>query len=239
MELVNRMKLFIGKKSINLITREEDFLRIISWGCKEKIITYVNQNTVNLFHENGEYLKTISNEFLCVLDGAGLWLSALFKNVRCERISFTDALIKFFEVLIEKRMRLYFVGGSYNIETLQKKIYPINITGYANGYFKRYDWRLELEELNRADVIMLGMGQPRQEYIALEIKSLIKNKIIICCGAFMDYYTGTVRRAPLIMQKYGLEWLYRIYDNPRLYGKRYLVGIPKFLLKMKDLNYVK
>ncbi|MGK9367472.1 WecB/TagA/CpsF family glycosyltransferase [Melioribacter sp. Ez-97] len=234
------MKLIIRKESINLITQEELFLRTITYGnSTEKLITYINQNTVNLLHNDNEYLKSISREFLCVWDGTGLWLSALFKNIRCERILFTNALIKFLGILNEMKMKMYFVGGNYNVESLRKKISPIKLTGYTSGYCSKYDWSSKLEELNRADVVMIGMGQPRQEYTALELKKFIKNKIIVCCGAFMDYYTGTARRAPLIMQKYGLEWFYRIYENPGKYGKRYLVGIPKFLFRMKNLSYEK
>ncbi|MGK9476981.1 WecB/TagA/CpsF family glycosyltransferase [Melioribacter sp. OK-6-Me] len=232
------MKLIIGNESINLITKESDFIEIFAEELnnqKDKIITYINMNTINLLYENNEYLRFMSKECLCMVEGTGMWLSLLCKNVRTKRVLFTDVLLNFFKIICKRKMKLYFIGGNYNVELLHKKIYPLKLSGYLNGYSNKYDWSSIVEELNKADLIMIGMGQPRQEIMAIELKSLLNEKHIICCGAFMDYYTGVTRRAPSLLRNCGMEWLYRIYDNPQLYWKRYLIGIPKFIFRAKGV----
>ncbi len=235
------MKLIISNESINLITKENDFMAIFTEEMnnrKDKIITYINMNTINLLYKDYEFLRLISKECICMAEGTGMWLS-LYKNLRTKRILFTDVLLNVFKILGKKEMKLYYIGGNYNVEQLRKKIYPLKLSGYVNGYCDKYEWSSMVEELNKADLILIGMGQPRQEIVAIELKRLLKEKHIICCGAFMDYYTGLTRRAPLLMRNYGLEWLYRIYNNPRLYWKRYLIGIPKFIFRTKDLIFEK
>ena len=81
------------------------------------------------------------------------------------------------------------------------------------------------------DLLWIGMTAPKQEKWAY----MYWNELDIHChcgtiGAVFDFYAGTVKRAPLWMQKAGLEWLHRLLSNPRRLWKRYIIGNARFIL---------
>ena len=79
-----------------------------------------------------------------------------------------------------------------------------------------------------ARFLFLGIGSPRQERFAFEHRDRI-HAVQLCVGAAFDFLAGTKKMAPAWMQKCGLEWLYRLFSEPRRLGKRYLVGNSRFL----------
>lgn len=81
---------------------------------------------------------------------------------------------------------------------------------------------------SEADIIWVGLGAPKQERWMYEHRDKVCG-VMIGVGAGFDYYAGTIRRAPLWMQKMSLEWLYRLLQDPKRLLKRYLVTNFKFL----------
>ena len=80
-----------------------------------------------------------------------------------------------------------------------------------------------------AHVVFVGLGCPKQELWMAQHRSRI-HAVLVGVGAAFDYHAGTLKRAPLWMQKHGLEWCYRLYKEPRRLWKRYLVGNTLFVL---------
>jgi exopolysaccharide biosynthesis WecB/TagA/CpsF family protein len=77
------------------------------------------------------------------------------------------------------------------------------------------------------------MGMPRQEQLAQQLRSTASNSpLIICGGAILDFLGGKVGRAPRWMQAIGVEWLYRLYREPKRLFKRYVLGNPVFMLRL-------
>ncbi len=80
-----------------------------------------------------------------------------------------------------------------------------------------------------ATLIVLAMGMPKQERIAKLLKRGLKGRcLIVCGGAILDFQAGKVMRAPKLFQTFGLEWLYRLINEPARMFHRYVIGIPKF-----------
>lgn len=79
------------------------------------------------------------------------------------------------------------------------------------------------------DIVFLCVGMPKQEQWALHYASQLPGGIVLCVGAAMEFAIGMQRRAPQWMQSAGLEWLWRLVNNPRRLWRRYLVDDPKFL----------
>jgi len=93
-----------------------------------------------------------------------------------------------------------------------------------------------------ANVLVVGVGAPKQEkWINEYKKSLPKIKNFMALGATIDFEAGIIRRAPYILQKYGLEWMFRLINEPRRLWKRYLIDDLPFIIlilkqKMKKYN---
>lgn len=85
---------------------------------------------------------------------------------------------------------------------------------------------------SKPDVIWVGVGSPRQAFIASRLKILIPHATIFCVGAALELLTGTKSIAPAWMQQAGLEWFYRLLHEPARLWKRYLVDIPIYLLRL-------
>ena len=150
-----------------------------------------------------------------------------FNNHLCERFS-------------GKGSRLFLIGGNFSeslIEEVQLKK-KLNICGYKNGYFNSDEIPELIKKINNsgADIILIGMGVPKQELLAAELSEKVKVDIIICVGNFFEFYFGTKKRAPALLRNSGFEWLFRLFTEPKRLWKRYLIGITLFLyriLKMK------
>ena len=83
-------------------------------------------------------------------------------------------------------------------------------------------------------LIVLGMGMPKQERLALKIKDMLSDNdvLIVNGGAIIDRISGVVERAPSWMAENGLEWLYRLCKEPGRLFRRYVIGNPMFLLRV-------
>jgi exopolysaccharide biosynthesis WecB/TagA/CpsF family protein len=79
-------------------------------------------------------------------------------------------------------------------------------------------------------LIILGMGMPRQEIVALALRAALHRPcLIVCGGAILDFLGGRVPRAPRLLQGLGLEWAWRLAREPRRLFRRYVLGNPVFI----------
>jgi len=140
------------------------------------------------------------------------------------------------ELADKKRYRVYFLGARQNIlEDLLSyvsKTYPnLVIAGARNGYYSETD-EPEIAaaiKQSEADIIFIGITSPKKEIFLLKWKNELGVSICHGVGGSFDVLAGKVERAPELLQRYGLEWLYRVYQEPRRMWKRYLVTNSKFI----------
>jgi len=109
---------------------------------------------------------------------------------------------------------------------LQKQ--GINIIGARDGYFDKETEKNILKEIRglKPDILIVGMGMPRQEEWAAAYLHTLPCKITLCLGGTIDIFAGNVRRAPKIMRRVGLEWLWRLLTNPS--RARRMLDLPRF-----------
>ncbi len=128
---------------------------------------------------------------------------------------------------------VYLFGASEDVvkmssEKLQSD--NINVVGLHNGFFseEQYsDIKKEILTL-KPDVVVLALGQPKQEKIALELSNLLESRFF-CVGGSLDVYSGKIKRAPKIFIRLHLEWLYRLLLEPRRITRQ--LAIPMFIAK--------
>jgi N-acetylglucosaminyldiphosphoundecaprenol N-acetyl-beta-D-mannosaminyltransferase len=87
------------------------------------------------------------------------------------------------------------------------------------------------EQLNaaRPDLVLMALGAPKQELLIDQLAERVKPAVLLGIGASLDFIAGTVKRAPPLMRRAGLEWAYRLSQEPKRLWRRYLVDDPQFL----------
>ena len=204
------------------------------------LLTYFNQHCFNIYFSNKSYRNLIDSHFLCYLDGIGIYLALKlfgYKNVRKFNASDLNDII--LSELINRRIKIFIIGGRFSenfIDEIRKK-HELMICGYQNGYFKESETYELIDKINssEAQVIMIGMGVPKQEILASKISNSVNINLILCVGNFLEFYFGTKKRIPQNFRNIGIEWAYRLLSEPGRLWKRYIIGVPLFILRIIKL----
>lgn len=229
-------------------TLEEAMKTIELYLKSEKLnVIYTPNTEIIMSAKDDENLKRLLNDGdLVTADGIGLVYGAKIKKRPLkERVTGFDMSINMLKIANENNYSLYLLGGKDGIAKDAvnniKKDYPnVKISGYHHGYFKgNHTGDLDSEDENNIineinskspDIIFVGLGFPKQEIWIDSNKDKIKSRVIIGNGGVMDILSGNAKRAPDIYQRLGLEWLYRLVQEPSRI-KRQMV-IPKFMFKV-------
>lgn len=202
-----------------------------------KYICVSNVHTTVTGYEEADYRNIQNTAALALPDGKPLSLySKKHGFPEAERVTGPDLMGELFSR--DNGLRHYFYGGKEEtIQVLSEKLpgeYPsLRIAGMVSPPFRplteEEDAR-ELQKMNdaKADIIWIGLGAPKQERYMYEHRGKV-NGVMIGVGAGFDYYAGTIKRAPMWMQKLSLEWLYRLMQDPKRLFRRYFATNFKFL----------
>lgn len=199
-----------------------------------------NVHTTVMAYENEDYKKIQNSGAMALPDGAPL--SILSRKVGftdAQRVTGPDLMEELFKISQEKGYSHYFYGSTKeNLEKLKVSLntkYPnLNILDIFSPPFRE----LSIEEdeyiinsINKAnpDFIWIGLGAPKQETWMYNHRGRL-NGIMIGVGAGFDYHSGKIKRAPSIMQKFSLEWLYRLLQDPKRLFSRYANTNLKFII---------
>jgi N-acetylglucosaminyldiphosphoundecaprenol N-acetyl-beta-D-mannosaminyltransferase len=229
-----------------LIPTEKDVLALVFSALKNNqslMLTYFNQNCFNIYQEFPVYKNLIDNKFSVYPDGIGIFLFNKFIiGTKTSRIDATELNAKILKELIENKVAVGIIGGNFKYEFIKNQchINRINFSGYQSGFFSEIQFRQIIEEVKKfnSQIFLIGMGVPKQEIFAEQLTESLGGKIIICIGNYLEYYFGTRRRAPAVFRKLGLEWGYRLINEPARLWKRYLIGIPKFIYRVLKIKLV-
>jgi N-acetylglucosaminyldiphosphoundecaprenol N-acetyl-beta-D-mannosaminyltransferase len=136
-----------------------------------------------------------------------------------------------------KKYKIFFLGAKEEVVSKVTAIYkeqygPEIIAGYRNGYFSPEEEAAVASEISDsgAHILFVAISSPKKEIFLNKYKELIRAPFIMGVGGSFDVVSGKTKRAPAWMQRNGLEWLYRIYQEPRRMWKRYAVTNTKFIL---------
>ncbi len=194
---------------------------------------FINAHCFNLAKKNIDYVSAIKNASLVLNDGIGISIAGRIAGVKFpDNLNGTDLIPTIIKMGYEQNKRFYFLGtkdhqlylAKNNLETL----YPgIQIAGMHNGFFSTEETHKIINEINalKIDILIVGMGVPRQElWIHENISKLKTVKLCIAGGAILDFISGEIHRAPLWIRKIKMEWAFRLLLEPKRMWKRYLIG---------------
>ncbi|MEI2385410.1 WecB/TagA/CpsF family glycosyltransferase [Breoghania sp. JC706] len=196
-----------------------------------------NAHTVLLAIDDSSYADTL-NRMTLLNDGVGVNLASRMVSGAPfpANLNGTDLIPELLS-RIGRPLRLFLLGASQaSVEGAARHIadtYPDHeIAGFRNGYFagEEIDGIIETINAGKVDLLMVAMGNPRQERFITANRDRLDATVCIGVGALFDFMSGSVVRAPKFMRMLGLEWLFRLMQEPGRLGRRYFIGIPRFLL---------
>ena len=187
--------------------------------------------------------KAILNRaLLCTPDGVPMvWAGKLNGFSEMDRVYGPDLLLTVCEWSVKSGCRNFFFGGAEGVagllaEKLKAKFPGLMVAGTFTPPFRalRPAEEKQLQESvrdSRPDIIWVGLSTPKQERFMAEYLSKLDATLLIGIGAAFDFHSGRVKQAPRWMQRSGLEWFYRLCQEPRRLAKRYLRNNPLFVWK--------
>ncbi|HRP55404.1 WecB/TagA/CpsF family glycosyltransferase [Agriterribacter sp.] len=214
--------------------------------------TVVNAGKIVSMHSDPQLRESVIHADIINADGqAVVWASKLLGTPLKERVAGIDLMSKLVEFSFENGYKIFFLGARQKVleELVSRyslRYSPEIIAGYRNGYFKKEDEKEIARQIgdSKAHMLFVAITSPIKEIFLYENRDALKNvNFIMGVGGSFDVVAGYVKRAPLWMQRLGLEWLFRVYQEPRRMFKRYLVGNLKFIqllikYKLSGRSYV-
>lgn len=193
--------------------------------------------------EKNEQLKaSYSQADLILTDGMPLiWASKLYRTPLKEKISGSDLFPELCNLAAQKNYSMFFLGAREGVATkaaekLKEKYPKLKIVGcYAPPWgFENNPTELSKIENQiqsvKPHILVLALGCPKQEIFAHQFRNRLNVPITLCIGASLDFAAENVKRAPLWMRNNGVEWVYRLYQEPIRMFKRYILEDWKFVL---------
>ena len=182
---------------------------------------------------------------LVLPDGIGLKLATRILGGKMEEdCNGTDISPLLMQKAAEEGYKIYFLGAKEKIaekaaENTRKQIPRIQIVGTHHGFFNNDKEVIKKINDSGADILFVAMGVPLQEKWIAKHRRELNPRLCLGVGALFDYLSGRIPRAPLFMRKMHLEWLWRIFIEPKRMFKRYIVDGMKLgwiVLKYKLTN---
>lgn len=232
--LPRRLSSVIGAL-IDSLTWPLALARIAAWaaGRQSRYVCICNVHSVVTAHQDTSFAEVLSQADMTTPDGAPVaWLMRRLGVRGQERINGPDLMWRYCAGAAKRHESIYLYGSQLaTLDTLQYKLltqFPgLKIAGAYSPPFRPLTLEEDaavVESINNsgAGTVWVSLGCPKQEKWMAEHKGRI-NAVMIGVGAAFDYHAGTIKRAPLWMQRSGLEWLHRLCSEPRRLWKRYLV----------------
>ncbi|WP_174274000.1 WecB/TagA/CpsF family glycosyltransferase [Sphingomonas bacterium] len=204
-----------------------------------RIFAFANAHSINLARDDPGFAEVLKG--MTVLnDGVGLdlWSKAIHGAPFPANLNGTD-LTPIVLAALDKPTKLFLLGSTDEVcraaaEAIAARFPMARIVGHHHGFFPAADEPALAARIRAAgaDLVLAGMGQPRQEYWARR-NAGPTGAVILCIGAWLDFVSGRIVRAPGLVRKLRLEWVYRLMLEPRRLGSRYLVGNVRFLFALR------
>ncbi len=209
----------------------------------ERIETFVRERGPHLIvtlgtemvvdaQKNAKFRETVNQASLVLPDGGGLvWASRVLGEPLRERVAGIDLIQAISKESGEKRWKIFLLGGKPGIadaaaSELTRKFPGVNIVGIHHGYFRDEEVLPILEKV-KPDILLAGMGFPRQEFWLSEHLASLGIPVGIGVGGSFDVLAGRLKRAPAWMIRFNLEWLFRFFQQPTRF--RRMLKIPYFI----------
>ena len=236
-----RMK-FMNTEIDNLTMQET--LQAINQLIQENKSAYVvtpNVDHIVQLETNRELQEVYKSASLILTDGKPLlWIANWYGTPIKEKISGSDLFPLLCDMAANKGYKMFFLGAAEGVakkaaENLAMKYKGLQVVGTYSPPFGFENNKNEMDKIknmikaSKPDILIVGLGCPKQEKFMYHHCKELGVPISLGLGASFDFEAGNIKRAPRWMANHGLEWLFRITQDPRRMAKRYLVNDRKIL----------
>lgn len=201
-----------------------------------------NVDHVMLAERDVRLRDAYSRSSLSVADGVPIvFASRLIGPVIPEKVSGSDLILPLMELAGQQRWRVYLLGGAdgvaFEAADILREQYGVNIVGVDDSMIHLTATAGEAEVVDRIaaaqpDLLLVALGCPKQELFIDRLRPVLGRIVAIGVGASLDFVTGRINRAPGWMSRSGLEWCFRLSQEPRRLWKRYLLVDTRFVFVM-------
>lgn len=212
----------------------------IEAGTRMRIVT-LNPEMIMGAQTDQRLARAICGADLTVPDGVGVVWAMRWKGIKGQiRIAGVDLI----ENLLDRRrhrhkqrLKLFLLGGRPGVaseagERMKLRWPFVEVVGSRHGYFSVEDNEEVLQEVNNADpdLLLVGMGLPKQELWLAEHWERLHVKLAVGIGGGLNLWAGRIKRAPQLVRRMGLEWLFRTFHEPQRITR--LKALPRFVLEV-------
>lgn len=205
---------------------------------RARMIYFVHAHALNLARFNREYAALLGRADHLLPDGIGIRLAASLLGIALRHnLNGTDLFPLLCRDCAKRGVPLVLIGGAAGIadacaRRMQEQTPGLEVPVISAGFFPTEDAIQavvsRVKALGRC-IVLIGMGSPLQERWAWRNLRGCAGATVLTVGGLFDFYSGRIPRAPIFLRETGLEWAFRLSQEPRRLAKRYLVGNPLFL----------
>ncbi|MBG53034.1 MAG: glycosyltransferase [Rhodobiaceae bacterium] len=189
----------------------------------------INAEKIVRFQKDPQLRKIIEQSSLPTPDGIGATLGLrLLTGLETIKVNLPVVTL---ELSAQKNYRVYLCGASTEVNeklvaVVRQKYPTIHLVGHCHGFVPEEEMVRRIVEA-APQVTLLALGSPKQELLAGQLRERVPGMFTVCCGGAFDVISGTVKRAPDFFVDNGIEWLYRLAQNPRRWRRQ--LALPKFV----------
>jgi N-acetylglucosaminyldiphosphoundecaprenol N-acetyl-beta-D-mannosaminyltransferase len=224
-----------GLVRIHTPRAEQQLLATLAHPGKPTVLAFVNAHAMNSAATSREFFESVRAADVVLRDGIGM--AILLKLLHLApglNLNGTDLIPKILRVYAGRRIALFGTQDPWLSsagEKIGETLAPGSQLIGEHGFHDTATYvRLAAEW--RPDLVVLGMGMPRQEEVARELRATLDHPcLIVCGGAIIDFIGGKTSRAPRWLRATGLEWAFRLALEPKRLFRRYVIGNPVFLAR--------
>lgn len=231
---------FVVSATVDNLTIEEAMNAILQphEDPRAKQVYFVHAHALNLARFDAEYAAVLKQADALLPDGIGIRMAAGFLGIAMRHnLNGTDLFPLLCRDAASQGLPLVLIGGAPGVaDECARRMRlanpalktPVVSPGFFSSQADVDELVGRIQSLGRC-LVLVGMGSPRQERWAATHLRECRGATVLTVGGLFDFYSGRVRRAPIFWRETGMEWAYRMLQEPRRLAKRYLVGNPLFL----------
>ncbi len=232
----------VGISAINMVDALELTDSAIRAGHKGYVCVTDVHGVIEAQSDAG-FRSILNKSLITTPDGMPLvWVGRIQGHKRIRRVYGPDYLLEICRISVDRGYRHFFFGGKPGVaerlaHQLQERFPGLDVAGTYTPPFRSLT-SLEEDDLEvlvskaTPDIFWVGLGSPKQELFMAKYCGRLEAKLMVGVGAAFDIHSGSVKEAPKWLKAIGLQWLHRLFQEPRRLWKRYLVCVPTFIWKI-------
>lgn len=223
--------------NISLLEAAEEILRPAP---HTRQVSFINVDCVNRSCADAEYRGILQSSDLRLADGIGLRIAGrLLRSEIKQNVNGTDLFPVLCEMAAARGLRIFLLGGRPGVAAdvasrMSARFPKLQFSGVRHGYFQPHEEAGVVNEINASgtDILLVAFGAPLQEKWIRRNRQRLAVRSALGVGGLFDFYSGRIPRAPQWLRELGLEWTFRLYQEPGRMWRRYLVGNVVFLARV-------